>query len=356
MQTTARLWRLGGALLALSMAACLHSVTAQAADPAPLFAGQEPLAFTLSMPVRRLVSRARSKPVVAGTLSYVGADGATVKLDVEVTTRGKSRLEYCRFPPLSLDFKRKQVKGSLFAGQNKLKLVTRCRNGHNFEQYLALERVLYGVYAQVDEVAFRTRTAQVRYVDTERDDVEEAPAFFIEHEDGVAARLGMRAVDIPRLQIADIQPKALAVLELFQFMIGNTDWSALAPSGDEKDCCHNGAVLAASDAGTGRFVVVPYDFDQAGLINTVYAAPNERLPIRSVRQRLYRGFCATNDHLVEAIGAFDAARPAIESLFNDPAIDDKARADALAYLRDSYAIIDDPGERQDEIIEHCRGR
>jgi hypothetical protein len=342
-----------GALAVLAVTTCPGS-SVGAAEPAPLFASNRPLEVTLSVPVRRLVARARSRPEVAGKVSYTDSDGRLVELDVKVSTRGKSRLEYCRFPPLALNFKRRQLDNTLFAGQNKLKLVTRCRDGGNFEQYLALERVLYGVYEQLTDVAFRTRPAQMRYVDTERDEVTEAPAFLLEHKDGVAKRFGMKAVDVPRLAIADIRPESLATLGLFQFVIGNTDWSAIVPSEDEKDCCHNGAVLVTT-SGPEEVIVVPYDFDQAGIINAVYAAPSLKVPIRSVRQRYYWGLCASNPFLDDAIDQLNSARTAIEALFEDPAIDDRTRANALGYLRDAYAIVNDPKQRQSQVIDRCRG-
>ena len=341
-------------VLAAAAVAWLPIDRACAADPAALFASSDTLELTLSLPLRRLVARRSSRPEVDGTLSYVTADGQTVELEVEVTTRGKSRLEYCQFPPLSLNLKRSQVPGTLFAEQNKLKLVTQCRGGDRYAQYLALEQLLYRVYQQVSEYAFLSRPVRMRYVDSERDDVEEAPAFFIEHKDGVGARVGMIPIDVPALHVADIRPDTLAVLGLFQFMIGNTDWSAVAPSGDEDDCCHNGAVLAPSN-GSGAFVVVPYDFDQAGLIATPYATPAEQVPIRSVRQRYYWGFCAANDELDAAIAAFQAARPAIEALFATEVLDERSRRDALDYLSESYDIVNDPDKRQRQIVDRCRG-
>ena len=36
---------------------------------------------------------------------------------------------------------------------------------------------------------------------------------------------------------------------------------------------------------------IPFDFDFSGLVNTRYATPDPSLPIRRVRQRLFRGFC-----------------------------------------------------------------
>jgi len=102
----------------------------------PLFASDEVIDITFEVPMNTLVKEAERLPVVEGVLYYTGDDGQRVTLDLEMNTRGKSRLEYCQFPPLKINLKRKQTKGTLFAGQNKLKLVTRCRTGASFERYL----------------------------------------------------------------------------------------------------------------------------------------------------------------------------------------------------------------------------
>ena len=52
------------------------------------------------------------------------ADG--VEHEIKVRVRGKSRLEFCHFPPLRLNFKKGAVAGTVFEGQDKLKLVTHC--------------------------------------------------------------------------------------------------------------------------------------------------------------------------------------------------------------------------------------
>jgi hypothetical protein len=211
------------------------------------------------------------------------------------------------------------------------------------------------MYEQVSEFAFRVRPLRVRYVNTERNnEVEEAPAFFIEHKDGVAARVGMTAVDLPSVPPEELRGKELAILTLFQYMIGNTDWSATMPAEGE-DCCHNTAVLASTDS-ANEFVAVPYDFDQSGFINTSYAVPSEKLPIKTVRQRLYRGLCSTNDYLDEAVATFNTARPAIEALLQGARLSEKSRADALAYIERSYEIVNDPAQRRSEIVDECRGR
>ena len=91
----------------------------------------------------------------------------------------------------------------------------------------------------------------------------------------------------PAVERAQYEPEALALLDVFQYLIGNTDWSAFAgPRGE--DCCHNVVPYVRAD---GTFVPVAYDFDASGIVNPPHAAPDQRLPIRNVRQRLYRGRC-----------------------------------------------------------------
>jgi hypothetical protein len=341
------------ALLGAAFMPCL--VHAQSDEPVPLFAASDIVELTLAVPVRTLVTRRKQRPKVEGTISYNEPDGTPVTLDVEVRTRGRSRLEICSFPPLRLNLRRSQLEGTLFAQQNKLKLVTLCRSSNNYEQYLRLEYLVYRIYEQVSDYAFKVRPVIVHYVDTDRDGrTNDAPAFLIESIDGLAERVGMTVASLPSVAVDELEPAASAVLGVFQYMIGNTDWSSTsAPEND--DCCHNIEILGEA-AGAAPYVPVPYDFDMSGFINTVYALPPENLPLRSVRQRLYRGLCADNDELDETFARFDAARPAIERLLRDATLEERYRESAMRYVTEFYEVIDAPEERQKEIVDACRGR
>jgi pimeloyl-ACP methyl ester carboxylesterase len=322
----------------------------------PLFSIEQEFEFTLSAPIRTLVRRMSRRPEVDGTVSYRDTNGTTVELYAEVTTRGVSRLELCRFPPLRLNFRRSEVPGTLFAGQNRIKIGTRCMENDRYEQYMLLEYLIYRIYEQVTEFSFNVRLATVNYVDTEREDrADLAPAYFIEHIDGLADRVGMRAIEeMESRTVPEFDPEQLAIYSLFQYMIGSTDWSFIR-SADDRECCHNTDILGPREGATGLLVPVPYDFDQAGLINTPYALPAEGLRIRSVTDRLYRGVCSTNDYLDDAIERFNAARDRIEALFELDRLNDDSKRDALEYLARSYEIINDPEELQSEIIDRCRG-
>ena len=100
---------------------------------------------------------------------------------------------------------------------------------------------------------------------------------------------------------------------------------------------------------------MPYDFDQAGLINTSYSEPSEMLGIRSVRQRVFRGRCSNIDQLEDTIAIFNERRAAIEAALLPAALEDKPRKTAVKYIDEFYKIINDPKRLKSKIISKCVG-
>jgi hypothetical protein len=318
----------------------------------PLFGREDVLELTLTAPMRTLVSDRAEYPEVEGVITVPGP-GGPMDLDVDVRTRGKSRLSICSFPPLRLDFDRGQVADTMFAGQNRLKLATRCKPGDNYENWLELEYQLYRVYALLSDVAYRVRPVRMRYVDTERDgQLTETPAFLIQSTEELAAHTGMAVIEMPEFELKDIEVVSLATFALFEYFIGNTDWSVTSKNANDEMCCHNSDTL--TPIGGGPIVSVPFDFDQSGIINTSYALPNERLGISSVRKRKYRGFCSANEHLDAVVAKFNAARPAIEAVFTGAKLDERSRKSTLDYVAEFYETVNDPELLQREIIGDCR--
>lgn len=342
------LFTLAAALLVVE----LQPRSAHGQTRAPLFADDERIEFTLEAPLRTLVARRARRPTVEGTIETTGADGMPVTLDVEITARGNNRLEVCSFPPLSLRLESRTA-GTAFAGHDLFELSTRCRAVEAYEQYLELEYLVYRMYDQVADYALAVRPASVRYVDTDRrrTRVDEAPAFFVERFEQLGNRFGLTVADVERITSRNLHRRSLATMTLFQYLVGNTDWSTLEGSSGQ-NCCHNVVPFASADS--PELVVVPFDFDQSGIIDASYAVPNEILRIRSVRQRVYRGFCTTNDLLDETITRFNEARPRMEALFEDDRLTETFRKRALDYLNRSFELINDPSAREREIDGACR--
>lgn len=321
---------------------------------APLFESEEILAITIEAPMRDLIRKRAEKREYPAVVRYVDGDGLTGSLDATISPRGNSRLEACEFPPLWLEFDRKQVTGTPFEGQHRLKLVTQCNRGSRAGTWLLLEYGLYRAYNAVSTYSYRVRKLDVTYQDTTTSRWQRnTPAFVIEPTSQVAERHNRVSVRPP-----GVKPEQLEKLEatknmLFQFLIANTDFSMKrGPQGE--GCCHNGRVLATAGA-EDNWIVLPYDFDQAGIISTDYALPDARLGIRRVSSRLYRGFCWQNEALPEAIAVFNENRDEISLAITAEVAAQSQRGRVQKYIDDFYGIINDPRELDTQLIAKCRG-
>ncbi len=325
------------------------------AHASPLFESWDILDVILEAPMRDLSKKRHEEPEYAGTFHYTDASGAEHALGVIVSTRGRSRLEVCDYPPLRLTFDRDETAGTLFEGQRKLKLVRQCKRGGAGRDWLHLELSTYRAYNAITDYSFMARQLNATFRDTKsrsrRDEVQ--PAFLLEDDKDMAKRLDRRRIRPPQ-----VEPEQMAATEtahhlLFQYLIGNTDFSVKrGPKGE--GCCHNGRVL--TEAGRRQdWVIVPYDFDFAGIINTEYAAPSESLPIRRVTTRLYRGFCWQNDELKKSIIVFNDKRDEIEAAFLPPEVSKSKSRRVKDYLENFYKIINDPEELRENLLDKCRG-
>ena len=318
----------------------------------PLFECDQVLELELELPLRTLKRQAEDRPELDAKVRYADATGQPVEFDAKVTTRGHSRLEMCSFPPLSLLMKKGDVKNTLFAGQKKLKIVMPCQRGGRYLEYLRQEYGIYKAYEVVAEPAFRVRMLNITFRDSEQDDSEESVAFFIESINEVADRSELERVKLNRVDPARLDAQNSSIYELFQFMIANTDWSKSKGPGEE-DCCHNGKVLAPPESENGWFVL-PYDFDQSGIINTEYAVPSDNLSLRSVRQRLFRGRCEFIGEMDKTIALFNERRSEIEAALSAGGVTDRTDHSQRKFVDGFYKIVNDEKKRRKQIDDKCR--
>jgi hypothetical protein len=174
-------------------------------------------------------------------------------------------------------------------------------------------------------------------------------AFFIEEIEDVAARNGMRrATTGERVPTTQLSATDAARIALFQYMIGNQDWSARAgPPGE--GCCHNSRLIAPGPGGS--LVPVPYDFDFSGLVNAPYAiAPDGT---SSVRERRYQGFCAHNAQALAVAAEFRAKRGPMFAVLGQVGLDEGVRRRATAFLDGFFADIADDGRMAAKLLRNC---
>lgn len=324
--------------------------------PAKLFQSEDTLAVTMNAPWREIVRNEKNQNPYPASIEFTDSLGNITTLDMTVERRGITRQRVCRYPPIKLRFEKEEVKGSAFRGQKSLKLVTHCQKASRFEQYYVLEMLAYRMYNLITDFSFRVRPLKVNYTDSKTGDVDDGRfAFLIEDDSDVAKRHDLKKLNIPKIKVTQLEPTVTSEFSLFQYMIGNVDWAALSGPGG-KECCHNSKLIGPEPLQPGDLAYpIPYDLDSAGLVDAHYAVPPEGLPIRSVTQRLFRGYCLHNGTLENARKNFLENEDAILALVeNENRLTSSSKKKALKYLGGFFKIIKDPGDFQKKVIEKCR--
>jgi hypothetical protein len=345
---------LAGVAAATSLGAT--SARAQAAAPAEpaaipkLFASEAPLALTLTSNVRALRGdKSETAPYRAATITYAGSDGKRVTVPVRVKTHGIWRLKHCEFPPLRLNFSNKETKHTLLHDLEKPKLVSTCYDKSDYEQLVLKEFQLYRIYQLLTPASHRARLLRITYADSASGkDLATRYAFLFEDPDQLAERLGGHMVKVKGATAEDLDARQAAIAYLFEYFIGNTDFSF--------NGLHNGEVVGKSDG--SNLIPVAYDFDFSGAVNAPYATVDPALSVKRVRDRLFRGYCALGAEYPAALALLVAKKDAIYALYHDDVgrlMDPNIVKESLEYFDDFYDGVRNTRDAA-RILDSCVGR
>jgi hypothetical protein len=320
-----------------------------AANPV-FFDAQDPIDVTLTANIGKLRSdKSTEPPWRPATMSYKGLDGNPLTVPLQARTRGLWRLRMCDFPPLRLNFSGEKSRGSIFHKLDKPKLVSYCQDNDSHEQYILQEFQLYRIYQLLTPVSHRARLLRLTYADSGSGKVRARRyGFVIEEPKAIAARLGGKVLDQTGAGAGDLDPDQNALLGVFEYMIGNTDFSIAG--------LHNVELLLKED---GTVMPIAYDFDFAGAVNARYATPPEMLHMTSVRQRLFRGHCIDPASYTRAFALFVEKRPQIYALYDDEIgklITPGTVKETLRYFDEFYETINNPRSARRSIIDPCIAR
>ena len=323
-------------------------------DADPLFQDNAVIDITINAPFPSLLKRRPNEEYLPGTLAYADADGNDVMLDIGIRTRGNFRRQkrICPFPPLRVNLDKAQTKGTLFHKQNKLKLVAHCRdNSARYEQGVIKEYLAYRILNTLTDISYRARLVRVTYIDTENKHKERVQyAFFIEHKNRLSKRIGLPKIVTPKIKTAQLEGAYSDLTSLFQYFIGNTDFSPIAGAKGE-DCCHNSTLLGNEGE---PIYAIPYDFDMSGLVDAPYADPNPQFKITRVTQRLYRGRCAHIGNIDNSVRMFQEKREEIFAMIaNQPELEPKWRKAVTKFVEGFYKVIDSEKKVNREIVKKC---
>lgn len=289
-----------------------------------------------------------------GLVRWVDSDGVEGQFDVKVKARGNFRRlrSTCSFPPFWLNFKKKQLSGTEFDGLDKVKIVSHCRDSGGFDQYLFKEYLCYRTLNLMTEKSFRVRLARIEYFDTVRKNkAMEFSAFFIEPVELLEERLESNLVTDRYVLPSSVSLEDLCLAELFQFFVGNTDFSFFS---SEDECCHNGKMLAPSDPDL-RNIPIPYDFDLSGIVDAPYSQVDPNFPNLSVRDRHYRGVGVSREILEETMNKYGRKKSEIYALWEESGLlNDRHLASSLAYIDEFYEFLREKKKRKREVIKKLR--
>lgn len=312
------------------------------------FTAKTPMEITLTTNIKRIRGDKNEKaPWRPAVFSYTDSSGKQVTVPGQIRTRGIWRLKNCEFPPIRINFKSEITKGTAFQGIDKPKLVNFCRDTDDYEQYLLQEVQLYRIYNLLTPASHRVRLLNLTYTDSASGKVyAKRAALLLEEPETMAARNGGPIMELKGAIQQDLDPYHDALVGLFQYFIGNTDWSIYA--------LHNMELVTQPE--TGAFLPVAFDFDFSGVINTNYATPDPKLSIQRVRDRLFRGYCESYDNYEKAMAKFNEQKDAIYALYSDEIgkmIKPKIVEGTLKYYDEFYKTINDARRAKKEISEDC---
>lgn len=309
---------------------------------------EDPLVLHIEMDLKEFYKSKYKDKSVHADLSVLLKDSVLVTKKIKIKPRGEFRKNHCSFPPIELNFAKSDTDQIFTQETDKLKLVTHCKNSQLYEQYVLKEYLCYKMYNLITDYSFRVRLLEIHYIDNAG---KKKPitkyGFIIESNKSLANRIEAFPVKVKGIQLNQTDNNVVHIMTLFQFMIGNPDWAI--------SVLHNIKLYKSKDPSKFYPIPVAYDFDYSGMVNTDYAIPDERLGIKSVRERIYRGFCIPEKELMEYIETFNQRKEDFYTLVkNFELLDKYNKAEMVKYLDEFFEIIEKQYNIEREILEFCK--
>jgi hypothetical protein len=317
----------------------------------------------LSIPINfKSLCRPRETPdcdYTPTSLDYVDEHGQQQSIAIEVKIRGgwRSLTKNCSAPLLFIRFDEEETAGTPFEGQSMLPLTTHCGETKSLEaaqvhrgrvtwgQYLLKEYLVHRMYNAITDVSLNARLAQMTYPNPDKPKRRIVSyAFFTEHFKSVAKRNGDELLPRGSFDHEKLDSHAADVLALFQYMIGNTDWSIVR---------ERNIVLLQGLSGLLR--PLPFDFDMSGLVNAHYAGPAPTLSIDQVTERYYLGFCHPDTDWNDLLTFFLGKREKMLSLVSEiPGLTEQSIRVSNRFLERFFNTLRSRELSEKKIVNHCQ--
>ena len=308
-------------------------------DPAKkkfaLFESEDLLDVALEFDLRTFLKKHPKAGYQNAKLTIYVSDNDTIDRKVKIKPRGEYRQTVCSFPPVMINFKKLFPAYSDTGSINKLKLVTHCQSGKTSDENVLREYLVYKLFNVLTDTSFRVRLLRVNYIDAAREGKTITQyGFFIEPVEIMALRTKSSVVKATNLTQKHIVPSNMNRVAIFFYMIAQWDWSVPG--------LHNVAVIVPPDYATSALgIAIPYDFDLTGIVNPPYGFPDEKMGIKSNRDRLFSGICRSREEFARALSEFRDLKEKFYSVVNEfTYLDLKAKKDITGFLDQFFNQLD----------------
>lgn len=242
----------------------------------------EKLEIVITTDLENIMGNRNSDEEYDATLEVFSGRDQLSSWEIKITQRGRFRRKVCGFPPLKLDFDKDELKDRGFAKFDKFKLVTHCIDDKLVgNENVMKEYLVYELYNIISPYSYRTVLTKVTYIDS-KDNRNKIERYGIIMEPTSELENRMNAEEMEGFvnpPVSETQAVIENQVSLFQYLIGNEDWSI--------QMMRN--LKAFRSKADGKYILVPYDFDFSGIINTSYAIPNAATGLASVEERAFMG-------------------------------------------------------------------
>jgi len=299
-----------------------------------------------------LTSYFRTKPkeeYLKANITFHLSETDSINSDIRLKTRGVFRNRYCHFAPIELNFKKADFGYTDLNKISKIKLVPECNSGGLNETYVLREYLIYKLFNVLTDTSFRVRLVRINYLDTQN---KKKPitqfGFFIEPVEMLAARANYIQIKSRNLTQKNITPKVMDRLAIFNYMVGNYDWSIPGQ--------HNVKVFRPLIFDTLMYgIAIPYDFDWTGLVNASYAVPAENVGTESVRERVFTGICRSKEVFLKDLDGFLVKKEEFYRVINEfPYLNQREKRDIIMYLDDFYRMLVGRMDIMNILLYNCK--
>ncbi|MEM7105625.1 MAG: hypothetical protein AAF502_20980 [Bacteroidota bacterium] len=313
-----------------------------------IFASDEVFRVTITTDIKVLKKERQKEEYQAAKIAYQNHFDQLVEKEIELRPRGNSRLKLCSFPPIKLDLTEAEFEEAYLDNLRKVKLVTHCTNQKDAQEKVVLEYLSYKLYNLITDRSYRVRLMEITYEDAKgKLEPLTRMAFMIESNKQLLKRLGGEWVKQKNIYPEVMDHNTADKMAIFQFMIGNTDWSIPAH--------HNVRAMKIGEPGEEMLIPIPFDFDYAGLVDADYALPDPMFDIESVRERVYRGFCRSETEFQGLFDEFLAQKEVILSMVeNNSYLSSRTIGYSSEYINDFFKILESDKYKRNMIFNNCR--